>query len=74
MSETTKVVSHEEAKAIALRLIAGSFRRDGENLEYKRRPRFSIPCMPNDDDDCLILAYIAQQEATALSRATDGEG
>lgn len=61
----TREVPHEEAKEIALRLIAGSFRRDGERLERGKRPEFSIPCRPNHDDDCLIIAYIEQQAKKA---------
>ncbi len=48
-------ISHDEAKEIASRLIAGAFGRDDN------RPRFSIPCRPWDDDDCLIIEYIKQQ-------------
>lgn len=51
-------ISHDEAKEIALRLIAGSF---GEHQNPEKRPRFSIPCRPWDDDDCLIIEYIKQQ-------------
>lgn len=53
-------VDHDEAKRIAQRLISGSFRRDGERLPSESRPRFAIPCRPEHDDDCLILAYIEQ--------------
>lgn len=48
-------ISHEEAKEIALRLIAGAFNRTDN------RPHFSIPTRPWDDDDCLIMEYIKQQ-------------
>lgn len=67
-------VSHDDAKEIARRLIAGSFRRDGERLGGGRRPQFSIPCRPDHDDYCLILAYIEQRicEATGVrSRISD---
>jgi hypothetical protein len=56
-------VPHDEAKRIAQRLIRASFRRDGERLPVEATPRFSIPCRPEHDDDCLILAYIEQNEA-----------
>lgn len=62
MTKTTRIVSHAEAKEIALRLIAGSFRRDGETLPSNKRPNFSIPTQVNHDDDCLIIAYIEQQQ------------
>lgn len=54
-------ISHDEAREIALRLIAGAFGRP----DMDKRPRFSIPCRPWDDDDCLIIEYIKQQ---SLSR------
>ena len=57
-----ELITHDEAKAIARRLIAGSFRRDGERLKTDEVPRFSIPCRPDQDDDTRILAYIEQQE------------
>jgi hypothetical protein len=56
-------VSHSEARDIAGRLIAGAFRRDGERIEDDKRPKFSIPCRPEHDDDCRIVAYIKQQAA-----------
>lgn len=58
-----KTITHDEALEIARRLIAGSFRRDGERLETKDQPRFSIPCRPDHDDDTRMLAYINQQKA-----------
>lgn len=64
---TSREVSHVEAKQIALRLIAGSFRRDGERLDLDRRPRFSIPTRVNDDDDCLLIAYIEQNARLAAT-------
>lgn len=57
-----RIISHEEAREIVGRLIAGSFRRDGEYLEHDKRPRFSIPTQPARDDDCLICDYIEQQK------------
>lgn len=63
MSDTKRIVTHDEAKDVALRLIAGSFRRDGERLEIGKRPEFSIPTRVDHDDDCLIMAYINQQKA-----------
>lgn len=65
----TRPVTHEEARDIVRRLIAGSFRRDGERLEGKDRPNFSIPTRPNHDDDCLIIAYIEQQKTLAARQA-----
>jgi hypothetical protein len=41
--------------AATQRLIAGAFRRDGERLESRRTPRFSIPCRPDADDDVVVL-------------------
>lgn len=60
MNENTKAVSHEEAREIVGRLIAGSFRRDGEYLGPSNRPRFSIPVRPDHDDDVRICDYIDQ--------------
>lgn len=59
-------ISADEAQEIALRLIAGSF---GEHQNPNKRPRFSIPCRPWDDDDCLIIEYI-KQTAAALSASS----
>lgn len=53
---TTRYVSHDKAAEIASRLIAGAFNRTDN------RPRFSIPCRPDHDDDCLIMSYIGQQK------------
>lgn len=47
-------ITHDDAKEIASRLIAGSFNR--KDL----RPRFTIPTR-HDDDDVLILEYIRRQ-------------
>lgn len=58
--EYVRPVGHAEAKEVALRLIAGAFDREDS------RPHFSIPCRPDHDDDCLILAYIFQQEIAAI--------
>ncbi|WP_279482290.1 hypothetical protein [Aureimonas sp. SK2] len=63
---TTRTISHAEARDVARRLIAGSFGRDGERQSYDVGPRFSIPTRPDYDDDCLIVAYIEQQEAADL--------
>jgi hypothetical protein len=49
------MISHDEAREIASRLIAGSFRRED------KRPHFSIPANPERDDDLLMMAYINQQ-------------
>lgn len=71
---TTRQISHAEAHAVARRLIAGGFRRNGERLDYDVGPRFSIPTRPDHDDDCLIVAYIEQREAADLVAAhTDEE-
>lgn len=51
-----RAVPHDEAKQIAQRLINSAFGNDN-------RARFSIPCRPDHDDDCLIMAYIDQQTA-----------
>lgn len=51
-----RTITHEEANEVALRLIAGAFGRTDN------RPRFSIPCRPWDDDDCVIIEYIKQQQ------------
>lgn len=67
-------IAHGEAKAAALRLIAGAFRRDGERLESRQLPRFSIPCRPDHDDDCMILAYIDQQQARPRLSPPAAEG
>ena len=56
-------IDHAEARDIVKRLIAGSFRRDGERISNELCPKFSIPCRPDHDDDTLILHYIEQQEA-----------
>lgn len=47
-------VSHADAAEVAQRLINSHF-RNGDGA------RISIPCRPDHDDDCLILAYIEQQ-------------
>lgn len=65
MSATTRQVTHDEAHAIASRLIAGSFRRNGECLPDDKRPRISAPARPDRDDDLLICAYIQQQQDNA---------
>jgi len=50
-----RIIEHKEALEIAQRLINSAFGNDN-------RARFSIPCRPHHDDDCLIMAYIAQRE------------
>ncbi|WP_127076033.1 hypothetical protein [Rhodomicrobium lacus] len=60
--EKPTVVSHREAREIALRLISGSFRRDREKLPPASKPRLSVP-MRADDDDMRLLSYIEQNEA-----------
>lgn len=54
-------ITHDRASEVARRLIAGSFRRDGERLDDDKRPRFSIPTRIDHDDDTVIVAYIDQQ-------------
>lgn len=56
-AQTEATISHDEAKEIASRLIAGAFRRED------KRPQFSIPANPDRDDDLRIMAYIEQQAA-----------
>lgn len=53
-----------------LRLIAGAFRRDGEQLDVNKRPRFSIPTRPTEDDDCVVIE--ALKEAADRIRELDG--
>lgn len=60
--ENERNISHDDARKVAQRLINGSFRRDGEQLEYDRRPKFSIPARPDYDDDLVISSYIEQQK------------
>jgi hypothetical protein len=57
VTDETRQIGHEEAREIASRLIAGAFNRTDN------RPRFSIPCRPDHDDDCLMMAYIEQRTA-----------
>ena len=57
----------------ALRLIAGAFRRDGEQLDARRRPRFSIPTRPQDDDDCVVIDAL-KAAAEALEASTQSTG
>lgn len=70
---TTRTITHAEARDVARRLIAGSFRRDGERLRYDNDPRFSIPAEVDRDDDLLMLAYIEQREAADLVGAHEDE-
>lgn len=53
-------VSHTAAIEAARRLIKGAFRRDGEDLSSKDRPRFSIPARPEQDDDLVLMAFLKQ--------------
>ncbi|WP_298704527.1 hypothetical protein [uncultured Variovorax sp.] len=54
--ETSREISHDEAREIARRLIASHFRRtDCETA------RVGIPARPDYDDDLLICSYIKQQ-------------
>ena len=53
--ETKRVVSHEEAKAAARRLINSHFRNEDS-------ARLSIPANPDRDDDLVLLSYIAQRQ------------
>ena len=60
---THETITHERAREAARRLIAGSFRRDGEHLDSDKRPWFSIPARPDHDDDLVLCEYIRQQKA-----------
>ena len=60
MSDKT-LGTHDQAMEAALRLVAGSFRRDGQVLSAKERPRFSVPARPDYDDDIVLCDYIRQQ-------------
>ncbi|MFN8993574.1 MAG: hypothetical protein ACK5X3_07925 [Pseudomonadota bacterium] len=62
MDEQEDRISHDQAREAARRLIKGAFRRDGLVLPACDRPRFTIPCRPQDDDDCTINEYIRQQK------------
>lgn len=50
-------------KEAAQRLINGSFRRDGEMLSQENRPRLSIPCRPDYDDDIVVTDAILEAAA-----------
>ena len=67
--KTKRQIPYTEAKEIALRLMSGSFRRDGERLDYGKRPNFTIPTRPEHDDDCLILSFIEQQAAQSSQQS-----
>jgi hypothetical protein len=58
---TKRPISAKEAEAAARRLIAGSFRRDGERLDD--HPRFTIPADPDRDDDLIIMGFIRQHSS-----------
>lgn len=60
MGSEPRLITAAEAKEATLRLIAGAFRRDGERLASEKRPHFSIPCKPNEDDDMVVLEFIKQ--------------
>jgi len=51
---TKRVISHEEAREIAHRLVNSHFRKPDH-------ARVSIPANPDRDDDLLIMSYIEQQ-------------
>ncbi len=55
------LITHEQAKESALRLLNSARANDGP------RARFTIP-VREDDDDILLLAYIAQQEYREMVR------
>lgn len=57
----------------ALRLIAGAFRRDGEELGSERRPRFSIPTRPDHDDDCVVIDALKEAARALSSKQRSGE-
>jgi hypothetical protein len=61
MSEQKNRISHDRAMEAMHRLVKGAWRSDGERLANDERPRFSIPCRPDHDDDCVIDEYINQQ-------------
>lgn len=46
------------------RLIAGAFRRDGEQLESRKTPRFSIPANRHRDDDFIVQDAIEKAADT----------
>lgn len=50
------LITHEQARAAAMRLISSAFERDNGP-----KAKFSIP-VQNTDDDVVILAYISQEE------------
>jgi len=56
-------VTAEEAADAALRFINGHFNNPG-----KDRPRISIPCRPDRDDDVRLMAFI-RRSGTALDEA-----
>lgn len=66
-----EMITNDEAMDAARRLIAGAFRRDGEDLPSERRPRFSIPAQPDRDDDLVLMAYL--KDAAALREARQQE-
>lgn len=67
------MITHERAREAARRLTAGAFRRDKEYLDSEKRPRFSIPARPDEDDDLVLFEYIRQQAALSPSSGNDLE-
>jgi hypothetical protein len=59
----TKEISHDEAKAMASRLVWSAYRRDGQSFEPGKGMINHIPARPDLDDDIRITDYIKQQEA-----------
>jgi len=54
-SVSTELITHDQARTSAGRLIAAAFGRGD------KKPTFSIPAR-DSDDDIILMAYIAQQE------------
>lgn len=61
--ETSREITHDEAREIAGRLIASHFRRTDTETA-----RIGIPARPDYDDDLLINAYIKQQARKDAAR------
>jgi hypothetical protein len=59
----TKEITHDEAKAIASRLIWSAYRRDGQPFEQGKGMISHIQARPDLDDDIRITDYIKQQES-----------